>query len=182
MSALAVEQNPASDKRARRTAVRLTTVVAGLCAGLFTYWVWRKQLGIPLQLSIAIHMDDPSSPIRPWAPWWVPSLLMAVTFMAIWRLLAVRARGFSLIGGALAMVLAVPLVFVVAGICLEYGALLQSPRGLGLAELAAFAPLVVVGALQMSMVFMTFSGVWLIPAAVAGLLIASLGRLCSRAA
>lgn len=66
------------------------------------------------------------------------------------------------------MALMVPSAFAVAGLCLEYGAILRSPRSLTVAELVGSVPFAALSALQASMPFVQFSGILLLPAAAAG--------------
>jgi len=159
-------------------AIKVTTLAAGACAVALTYWIWRGVLGIPLELSTSIHMDDPAFRMRPWAPSWVAPLIVGVLVMGFWRVLVARRGGISMKSGVTVMTAAVPVAFGVSFMCLNYGAMMQSPL-VSFASLVEMTPLVAMEGLSLAGLNLMFHWILLVPAAVAGLVIAGIGRLCA---
>ena len=73
---------------------------------------------------------------------------------------------------------AVPVAFVVSFMCLNYGAMMQSPT-ISFASLLEMTPLVIVEAFSLTVFNLMFHWILLLPAAVTGLVIAGIGRLCT---
>jgi hypothetical protein len=155
----------------------MTTLIAGAIGGFFTYLTWRNSLGVPLELSVPVHMGDRGAPVKPWAPWWVPTLIMAAITMLLWRWLALRRRRISLQGAAIAMLVSSFVVYVVAIASLEVGAMLQYVPQPSVLRILSLMPHVLLEGLQLIAVSIKVGGFVLWPVyALAGLLIAAAGR------
>jgi hypothetical protein len=123
MSTIAID--PASAKPRDGRAARVTTIViAGLLGALYAYYQWRGPLGVSLEFSVSVHMNDDSTPMRPWAPWWIPIGIVAALSMLLWRRLALR-RGISAIGGMVAFMAVELVTLPVLFLCLSLGLLPQ---------------------------------------------------------
>lgn len=158
-------------------AVLVTTIVAGLMGGLMTYWAWRMALGVPLKLSVPIHMSDVGSPARPWAPWWVPTGIMFIVAMLMWRLLAVRKHRLSFGGGATALTLVALMIYPVGHICLSFGAVSQYSTQPSISRIIELLPLLLIEAASGALLFLSFNAMVLIPGAVVfGLMTTGVGR------
>jgi hypothetical protein len=184
---------PATDARetplitARRIAILLSTFVAGIVGALYMYWTWRVEIGIPLQLSIGLHMDPAWESVRPWAPWWVPTAIMAIITMVLWRILAAHAAGVSLKGGAIAIMIVSYLTYGVAMICLEIGAMMQYVPPPSLGRMLTVMPLVLIeaGRVMLLYLLMGFPIGWIATGLVStinGMATAAVGRIILRIA
>jgi hypothetical protein len=172
--------------RASPWAIRATTIIAGLIGAGLMYWTWRGIYGVPLELTVPLHMDPATDRVRPWAPWWVPAALMAIVTASLWRLIAARRRGtVSIVTGALVLFLASHLTYMVGNICLEYGAMLQYQPLPPLLKMLLLFPLVILEGAQVTLLFFAM-GLPIGPAIIAvGCLLVSvtiygIGRLVSR--
>jgi hypothetical protein len=161
----------------RKITFLVTTLIAGGFGAFFTYLLWRNSLRVPLELSVPVHMGDQGSPVRPWAPWWVPTLIMAAITMLLWRWLALRRRRISLWGAAIAMLVSSFVVYVVAISSLEVGAMLQYVPQPSVLRILSVMPHVLLAGLQVIVISIKSGGFALWPVyALAGLLTAAAGR------
>jgi hypothetical protein len=168
-------------RREGRIARGTTMVAAGLLGALHMYWCWRGLLGVPLELSVSVHMNDSRSAVDPWAPWWVPTGILAALTTLLWRALAIRPGRVAALRGALALVIAALLAFPVAFMCLELGAVAQYNPMPSATRILIVLPLMVVGSVSGAAVFLMFHGLAFIPAAaILGLINAGLGKLMLR--
>jgi hypothetical protein len=175
----AKKDNP-DESKSRRVALWLATIVAGLAGAAMMYLEWRGFFGVPHELSVPVHMADEGSPVKMWAPWWVPASTMMLLTMMLWRLLAVRKGGISFWGGVLAMVIAGPLIYLVAIICLEVGAMLQFNPRPPINRILALVPLVIREGLELIVVMGSVWGIlW---GSLIGVVTVLLGRLMLRLA
>ncbi len=164
----------------RRVALWLAMMVAGLTGAAMMYLEWRSFFGVPHELSVPVHMANEGSPVRMWAPWWVPASIVMLLTMMLWRLLAVRKGGISFWGGVLAMVFAGPLIHLVAIICLEVGAMLQFNPRPPINRILALIPPVIREGLGLIVIMGSVWGVlW---GALIGMFTVLLGRLMLRLA
>ncbi len=180
MSAIVIEN--ASAKLRYGRAARITTIaVAGLFGALFMYFQWRGTLGVPLELSVSVHMNDQGSAVRPWAPWWVPTGIMATLSILLWRAFAVRRRSVSAIGGMIAFTIIAVLVFPVGFLCLELGAVAQYYPPPSIQRVLAILPLMIVSSVGTSAKFLSMGGFVALPViALIGSLNAVVGKLILR--
>jgi hypothetical protein len=177
MSTIAID-NASPKWRIGRAARITTTAIAGLVAALFMYHEWRNSLQVPLELVVSVHMNDTGSAVRPWAPWWVPTGIMAMLSMLLWRAFAVRRSSVSIIGGTIAFIIVAILIFPVAGLCLELGAVAQYYPRPAMERILAILPLMIVGSIGNTMIYLFINGIVALPAsALAGLLNAVVGKL-----
>jgi hypothetical protein len=179
---------PVHDRQddAQRTAILVTTLIAGVVGAAFMYWTWRQDFGVPLQLTVSLHMDPASSPVRPWALWLVPVIVTAPLAMGLWRVLVARAQRMSMLGGVLAILAICYLTYGVGIVCLEYGAMMQYvPRPPSMQLLAAL-PMVLLEALQVILLYlvMGFPFGWIliiIVCVIVGTANVAIGRTIARA-
>ncbi len=130
-------------------AILVTTFIAGLIGAGFMYWTWRGVLEIPFVLTVGLHIDPVSAPVRPWAPWWVPVAMMCLLTMLLWRLFVAR-RGRASVMAATALFFVVSnLTYVVAILCLNYGAMLQYVPTPPVTRMLALLPLVLLEGAQL---------------------------------
>lgn len=170
--------------QSERAMLRLSGVVAGTIGFLVAYWIWRHLLGVPLVLRPAvggITLDGASSPVRPWAPWWVvPSFAAALGFGA-WRLLAARGNRISYWGGITAILLTTVAIFPISCFALQLGAIAQYNPMPPVSRILTIIPLIALESLD----FTAFALGWwhsavLIPAALLGAALAWATRCALR--
>src|ERR1700742_2546271 len=78
---------------ARRIAVALTSLAAGVVGCVVAYWTWRMVLQVPLGLEPDLQAasgNAASSSSGQGAPWWVPSAIVGSVAMLLWPLLAAQ--------------------------------------------------------------------------------------------
>jgi hypothetical protein len=125
MSVMELETTPNQTAASVKVARTMTIILAGLFGLACMLWVWRVMLGVPWELSVAVHMNDQGAPVRPWAPWWVPASIMAILAMLLWRAFAARHERILAWRGALVFALIPLLAFPIAFLCLNLGATAQ---------------------------------------------------------
>ena len=178
MSAMALEAVPIRTPTSVKVARTITIALAGLFGLAWMLWVWRWDIGVPWQLSVAVHMNDQGSPVRPWAPWWVPACILAALAALMWRMFAVRRDRIIAWRGALVFALIVLLAHPVAFLCLELGATAQFYPRPSLDRVLLVLPLMVVGSVGTALMVMAMGGFILMPiAALVGAMNAGIGKL-----
>lgn len=161
----------------------LSCIGAASGAFLLAYWVWVGLYGVPLELAPVpgtVHLMNAPEPVRPWAPWWIPTTVSSLLAVALWRRYVLRRAPVRLRRGAAVMVVAALLSLVVASVALNIGATLQYvPRPPWLQIMQIF-PLMVQEAFGMAVINLVFHGAVFVPAAaLLGMLIALLTRLAA---
>jgi hypothetical protein len=142
------------------------------------YWHWRGFFGVPLEFSVAVRLSDEGSHVRPWAPWWVPSVLMGLIAMVLWRILATRRHTISLWGAGVSIMLTSVLPYMVGIICLEVGAMLQFVPRPPFHKILSVMPLVFAEGFQLiALTLMMGGAVVAIGYAIVGLGLAAAGRV-----
>lgn len=176
------DQPPAPSAASIKVARYATIILAGLFGMCHMLWIWRMELGVPVVLSVAVHMSDDGSPVRPWAPWWVPVSIMAIFAMLLWRGLALRRERIRFGRGALAFALIVLLGYPTAFLCLELGATAQFHPWPSLERFLTVLPLMVAGSIGTAIMLMfAMGGIILAPvAALFGVANAAVGRIILR--
>jgi hypothetical protein len=160
-----------------RLARLVTVALAGLFGAAAIYWIWRVEIGVPLELSVPVHMSDQGSPARPWAPWWVPVSILTPIAMLLWRLLAVRRNRILAWRGALAFALIVQLALPIALLCLELGATAQFYPMPSLQRVLTILPLMMTEAIGTAAIAAMMGGFIFVPvAALFGAANAGIGK------
>ncbi|MBX9841714.1 MAG: hypothetical protein K2Z80_07900 [Xanthobacteraceae bacterium] len=157
-------------------------VLAGLFATCHMLLLWRNVLGVPWELSVAAHMNDQGSPVRPWAPWWVPACIMALLAMLLWRAFAARRERILAWRGALVFALIALLGFPVAFLCLNLGATAQYYPRPSVDHVLLILPMMVVSSLGGGLMVIASVGNYIsLPiAALFGAVNAGIGKLVLR--
>ncbi len=180
MTDQAAEVTNAGKPRSYIVTLLFMTAIAALVGATMMYLRWRGFFGVPHVLSVPVHMNDQGSPVRPWAPWWVPTGIMAIVTALLWCRLAVRKQRISLWGGAFALMLASMLTYTVGAICLEVGAMMQFLPRPPVTHILMVMPLVLLGGLQLIVLSLIMGGFIMLPlAALVGAALAAIGRIVS---
>jgi hypothetical protein len=170
---------------ASNTAILVTTFIAGLIGAGFMYWTWRGVLEIPFVLTVGLHMEPASETVRPWAPWWVPVAMMCLLTMLIWRLFAARVRGISVLSATAIFFVVSNLTYVVATLCLNYGAILQYVPTPPITRILAVLPLALLEGAQLVVIYFVMAtpigwALSLLLCAIIGGVTVAIGRLTAR--
>jgi hypothetical protein len=163
----------------RRTAVVLTSLVAGAVGCVIAYWTWRMVLRLPLGLEPDLRLASAPAAAGgpPLTPWWVPAAIVGAVAMLLWPILAAHARRISLLGGSVAIVLVSILIFPVAAVCVELAALSREGWP-SIVELVGAMPRVLVEAVRVTFANLIYCGLITVPAAaLIGLMLAGFGRM-----
>jgi hypothetical protein len=165
----------------------VTTFIAGLIGAGLMYWTWRGVLEIPFVLTVGLHMDPASQSVRPWAPWWVPVGMMCLLTMLVWHRFAARPRGISVKCATAIFFVVSNLTYVVASLCLEYGAMAQYVPFPSVLRMLFALPLVLLGGAQMGLMYFIFAtpigwALSLLMCAIIGGVTVAIGRLTARLA
>jgi hypothetical protein len=184
MGSVALSSVTARQPAAGRAAKLVTIALAGLYGALMMYWTWRGVLGVPLELSVPVHMSDTGSPARPWAPWWVPTSIMAIIAMLLWRLLVARRDRVVVWRGMLVFILISLLDEPVAHLCSQIGAMMQFNPRPSIERILMILPIMLVGSVGLAVMMFMMGGFIALPVvALLGALNASIGKLiCGSAA
>ncbi len=138
-------------------AILVTTFIAGLIGAGFMYWTWRGVLEIPFVLTVGLHIDPVSAPVRPWAPWWVPVAMMCL------------------------------LTMLLASLCLNYGAMLQYLPMPPVTRMLGVLPLALLEGVQTGLMYFVLAtpigwALSLMMCAIIGGVTIAIGRLTARLA
>jgi hypothetical protein len=163
-------------------AILVTTFIAGLVGSGLMYWTWRGVLEIPFVLTVGLHIDPASAPVRPWAPWWVPVAMMCLLTMLLWRLFVARRRRASVMAATALFFVVSNLTYVVATLCLNYGAALQYVPTPPVTRMLAVLPLALVEGAQMAQMYFVLAtpigwALLLLMCAIIGGVTVAIGRL-----
>lgn len=152
---------------------------AAMAGFLLGYWVWRGMLVIPFELPEGgITLDSGASDVRPWAPWWVVPSISALLCTLIWRTLAVRAGGISILRSVGALVLSGVAIFPICTFALDLGAIAQYVPAPPASHVLMVLPAIAAESIGFTVFNLAWHGVVLLPAAaLLGLLIAGVARL-----
>jgi hypothetical protein len=161
---------------------RIMTGITGVIMFFGAMAIWSGLLGVPTELKpYSITLDTELEKVRPWAPWWVMPSFSALAGMMIWRAIAQRRDGrVSMWGAALAYCVALCVSIVIASLCLKIGAVLQYVPAPSLLRFLSVLPALLGEGVGLTIVTLSWHGIVLVPAALIGVVTATVFRLMLR--